>query len=121
MRCDITLNVSVYITLPHRFVTLFTLRPIQMLRWLCLLSLSLPVLFWFGHVIRRGDPSPAVQSTGLKGYMRIAPERMNQVRGNAGGPGSLVAPWMYGPPHVLHKDLHFNAFPVLRCTGTYRN
>lgn len=54
-------------------------RPIQMLRWLCLLSLSLPLLFWFGHMIRRDDPSPAVQSTGLKGYMRIAPGRMDQV------------------------------------------
>lgn len=95
---------------------LFTPRLIQMLRWLCLVSLSLPVLFWFGHVIRRDDPSPALQSTGLKGYVRIAPGRTNQVRGNAGGPGTLDDVWA-----PLHKVLHLNAFPVFRCKRNYRN
>ncbi|XP_036973111.1 alpha-N-acetyl-neuraminyl-2,3-beta-galactosyl-1,3-N-acetyl-galactosaminide alpha-2,6-sialyltransferase [Acanthopagrus latus] len=46
--------------------------------WLCLLSVSLPLLFWFGHVIRRDGPPPAVQSNGLKGYTRIPPDRMVQ-------------------------------------------
>lgn len=50
----------------------------QMLRWLCLLSLSLPLLFWLGCVIIRDDPSPAVQSNGLRGYMRITPDRTEQ-------------------------------------------
>lgn len=49
-----------------------------MLRWLCLLSLSLPLLFWLGCVIIRDDPSPAVQSNGLRGYMRITPDRTEQ-------------------------------------------
>lgn len=49
--------------------------------WLCLLSVSLPLLFWFGHVIRRDGPPPAVQSNGLRGYTRIPPNRMVQVRG----------------------------------------
>lgn len=118
---DITVNFSVYITLPSIALLLFAFRLIQMLRWLCLLSLSLPVLFWFGHVIRRDDPSPALQSTGLKGYVRIAPGRTNQVRGNAGGPGTLVEPWMYGTPYILPKDLHLHVFPVFRCTRTHRN
>ncbi|XP_049460520.1 alpha-N-acetyl-neuraminyl-2,3-beta-galactosyl-1,3-N-acetyl-galactosaminide alpha-2,6-sialyltransferase [Epinephelus fuscoguttatus] len=50
----------------------------QMLGWLCLLSLSLPLLFWLGCVIIRDDPSPAVQSNGLRGYMRITPDRTEQ-------------------------------------------
>lgn len=50
----------------------------QMLRWLCLLSLSLPLLFWLGCVIIRDNPSPAVQSNGLRGYMRITPGRTEQ-------------------------------------------
>ncbi|XP_026154184.1 alpha-N-acetyl-neuraminyl-2,3-beta-galactosyl-1,3-N-acetyl-galactosaminide alpha-2,6-sialyltransferase [Mastacembelus armatus] len=41
-------------------------------RWLCLLSLSLPLLFWFGHVVTRDGISPAAHSTGSGGYMRIA-------------------------------------------------
>lgn len=53
----------------------------QMLRWLCLLSLSLPLLFWFGHVIRRDHRPRALKSTGLKGYKRITPGRNHQVRG----------------------------------------
>lgn len=48
------------------------------LHWACLLSLSLPLLFWFGHVIRRDGPPPAVHNTGLKGYTRISPGRMGQ-------------------------------------------
>lgn len=51
----------------------------QMLRWLCLLSLSLPLLFWFGHVIIRDGPPPPEPSTGLSGYMRITPGRMHQL------------------------------------------
>ncbi|XP_056874696.1 alpha-N-acetyl-neuraminyl-2,3-beta-galactosyl-1,3-N-acetyl-galactosaminide alpha-2,6-sialyltransferase isoform X2 [Takifugu flavidus] len=49
-----------------------------MLRWLCLLSLSLPLLFWFGHVTRWESRTKALQSTGLKGYMRITPGRKRQ-------------------------------------------
>ncbi|XP_069571775.1 alpha-N-acetyl-neuraminyl-2,3-beta-galactosyl-1,3-N-acetyl-galactosaminide alpha-2,6-sialyltransferase [Brachyistius frenatus] len=49
-----------------------------MLRWLCLLSLSLPLLFWFAHVITRDGPSPAARSLGLRGYTRISPGRMDQ-------------------------------------------
>lgn len=52
----------------------------QMLRWLSLLSLSLLLLFWFGHVVRWGIRTEAFKSTGLKGYMRIAPGRKHQVR-----------------------------------------
>ncbi|XP_072228286.1 alpha-N-acetyl-neuraminyl-2,3-beta-galactosyl-1,3-N-acetyl-galactosaminide alpha-2,6-sialyltransferase isoform X2 [Leuresthes tenuis] len=48
-------------------------------RWLCLLSLSLPVLVWFGHVITRDDSWSAVRSPGLKGYTRISPGRMSQL------------------------------------------
>nr|XP_046230600.1 alpha-N-acetyl-neuraminyl-2,3-beta-galactosyl-1,3-N-acetyl-galactosaminide alpha-2,6-sialyltransferase isoform X4 [Scatophagus argus] len=51
-----------------------------MLRWLCLLSLSLPLLFWFAHVIRRDGQPPAAHRTGLKGYMRITPGRTDQFR-----------------------------------------
>lgn len=46
--------------------------------WLCLLSLSLPLVLWFGHVIRRDVPSPTLPSTGLRGYTRIPPGRMDQ-------------------------------------------
>lgn len=49
-----------------------------MLRWLCLLSLSLPLLFWFGHVITREGFSPAAQRSGLRGYRRIGPSRVDQ-------------------------------------------
>ncbi|KAF3701870.1 Alpha-N-acetylgalactosaminide alpha-2,6-sialyltransferase 3 [Channa argus] len=48
------------------------------LRWMCLLVLILPLFFWFGHVITRFSLSPAVQSTGLRGYMRISPGMMDQ-------------------------------------------
>ncbi|XP_031716114.1 alpha-N-acetyl-neuraminyl-2,3-beta-galactosyl-1,3-N-acetyl-galactosaminide alpha-2,6-sialyltransferase [Anarrhichthys ocellatus] len=47
--------------------------------WLCLLSLSLPLLFWFGHVITRDGLSHVLQSNGLRGYMRITPGRMDQI------------------------------------------
>ncbi|KAM6900875.1 alpha-N-acetyl-neuraminyl-2,3-beta-galactosyl-1,3-N-acetyl-galactosaminide alpha-2,6-sialyltransferase isoform 2-T2 [Lycodopsis pacificus] len=47
--------------------------------WLCLLSLSLPLLFWFGHVITRDGLSHVLQSNGLRGYMRITPGRMDQL------------------------------------------
>ncbi|KAK9532384.1 hypothetical protein VZT92_009767 [Zoarces viviparus] len=46
--------------------------------WLCLLSLSLPLLFWFGHVITRDGLSHVLQSNGLRGYRRITPGRMDQ-------------------------------------------
>ncbi|XP_047425503.1 alpha-N-acetyl-neuraminyl-2,3-beta-galactosyl-1,3-N-acetyl-galactosaminide alpha-2,6-sialyltransferase [Mugil cephalus] len=49
------------------------------LRWLCLLILSLLLLFWFGHVITRDGPSPAVRMTGIGGYVRINPSRMGQL------------------------------------------
>ncbi|KAM3599226.1 uncharacterized protein V6R79_002269 [Siganus canaliculatus] len=53
------------------------------LRWLCLLTVSLPLLFWFGHVITRddrmtADPMPAEQTSGPKGYRRITPGGMHQ-------------------------------------------
>lgn len=49
-----------------------------LLRWVCLLSLSLPLLFWFGHVITRDDPSTTAQGAGIRGYMRIRPGGMDQ-------------------------------------------
>uniref|UniRef100_UPI0037E8F03C alpha-N-acetyl-neuraminyl-2,3-beta-galactosyl-1, 3-N-acetyl-galactosaminide alpha-2,6-sialyltransferase n=1 Tax=Semicossyphus pulcher TaxID=241346 RepID=UPI0037E8F03C len=49
-----------------------------MLRGLCLLSLSLPLLFWFGHVITRDDLTLAEKSSDIKGYMRIGPARIDQ-------------------------------------------
>nr|XP_020476743.1 alpha-N-acetylgalactosaminide alpha-2,6-sialyltransferase 3-like isoform X2 [Monopterus albus] len=49
-----------------------------LLCFLCLLSLSLPLLLWFGYVITRDRPSPAVQSTRLRGYMRIIPDMKDQ-------------------------------------------
>ena len=67
----------------------------QMLLWLLLLSLSLPLLLWFAHVITRDGRSPVLQSSGLRGYVRISPGRMEQVRSS--DPGSRgVAP----PPEV---------------------
>lgn len=54
----------------------------QMLRWLCLLTLSLPLLFWVGHVITRDGPSPAARRKGLRGYTRIRPGGMDQVSGS---------------------------------------
>lgn len=51
-------------------------------RWLCLLSLTLLVLFWFGHVIRRESPSPAplhaAPRAGIRGYTRVRPDKANQ-------------------------------------------
>lgn len=55
-----------------------------MLRWLCLLTLSLPLLFWVGHVMIRDGPSPAAARKGLEGYKRIKPDRMDQVRHKEG-------------------------------------
>lgn len=55
-------------------------RCVQRLLWICLLSLSLSLLLWFGHVIRRDTSAPAVHSTGLSGYERITDRRMDQVR-----------------------------------------
>ncbi|XP_030597990.1 alpha-N-acetylgalactosaminide alpha-2,6-sialyltransferase 3-like [Archocentrus centrarchus] len=51
----------------------------QMLRWLCLLTLSLPLLFWVGHVITRDGPPPPARRKGLRGYTRISPGRMGQI------------------------------------------
>lgn len=56
----------------------FNLFP-QIVCWLCLLSLCLTVLLWFGNVIKSEDPSPAVESSGLRGYMRITPGSVEQV------------------------------------------
>lgn len=49
--------------------------PTQVVCWLCLLSLSLPLLLllWFGHVIRWDDTSPLARPSGLDGYVRILP------------------------------------------------
>ncbi|XP_013862033.1 alpha-N-acetyl-neuraminyl-2,3-beta-galactosyl-1,3-N-acetyl-galactosaminide alpha-2,6-sialyltransferase [Austrofundulus limnaeus] len=51
-------------------------------RWLCLLCLSLLLLFCFGFVITRDDVSPAAasaaHSSGLRGYMRIRPSGKGQ-------------------------------------------
>ncbi|XP_008304044.1 alpha-N-acetyl-neuraminyl-2,3-beta-galactosyl-1,3-N-acetyl-galactosaminide alpha-2,6-sialyltransferase isoform X1 [Stegastes partitus] len=49
-----------------------------MFRGLCLLSLSLPLLYWFAHVITRDDVSPAARSSGLQGYRRISRGRVEQ-------------------------------------------
>ncbi|XP_008324036.1 alpha-N-acetyl-neuraminyl-2,3-beta-galactosyl-1,3-N-acetyl-galactosaminide alpha-2,6-sialyltransferase isoform X2 [Cynoglossus semilaevis] len=50
----------------------------QMQRWLCLLTISLPVLFWIGRVITRDRPLPVFRSSELRGYMRLGPHRMEQ-------------------------------------------
>lgn len=57
----------------------------QMQRWLCLLTISLPVLFWIGRVITRDRPLPVFRSSELRGYMRLGPHRMEQVRNKATG------------------------------------
>ncbi|XP_015798544.3 alpha-N-acetyl-neuraminyl-2,3-beta-galactosyl-1,3-N-acetyl-galactosaminide alpha-2,6-sialyltransferase isoform X2 [Nothobranchius furzeri] len=47
-------------------------------RWLCLLSLSLLLLFWFGLLITTRDDASstaAARSSGLRGYMRISPAK----------------------------------------------
>ncbi|XP_019937117.2 alpha-N-acetyl-neuraminyl-2,3-beta-galactosyl-1,3-N-acetyl-galactosaminide alpha-2,6-sialyltransferase [Paralichthys olivaceus] len=49
-----------------------------MLLWLLLLSLSLSLLFWFAHVIRREGSSPVLPSSGLRGYVRISPGSTEQ-------------------------------------------
>uniref|UniRef100_A0A1A7WZS5 ST6 (Alpha-N-acetyl-neuraminyl-2,3-beta-galactosyl-1, 3)-N-acetylgalactosaminide alpha-2,6-sialyltransferase 4 n=2 Tax=Iconisemion striatum TaxID=60296 RepID=A0A1A7WZS5_9TELE len=48
--------------------------------WLCLLSLSLLLLFWFGLLVSRDDASATApaHSSGLRGYMRISPIRRRQ-------------------------------------------
>ncbi|XP_054614225.1 alpha-N-acetyl-neuraminyl-2,3-beta-galactosyl-1,3-N-acetyl-galactosaminide alpha-2,6-sialyltransferase isoform X1 [Dunckerocampus dactyliophorus] len=51
----------------------------QTFRWLCLLSISLPVLFWFGHVLTREGAPPVVQQVnGLRGYVRVSPDFVDQ-------------------------------------------
>ncbi|CAB1443742.1 unnamed protein product [Pleuronectes platessa] len=83
---------------------------LQMLRWLLLLGLSLPVLFWFAHVITRDGSSPVLQSSGLRGYVRISPGGMEQQR--SWDPGSRgVAP----PPEILHK--HCNQCALVSSSG----
>lgn len=53
-------------------------------RWLCLLSLSVLLLFWFGVVVTRDDASPAAaHSSGLRGYTRIRAGGKGQVRAGA--------------------------------------
>ncbi|XP_058472444.1 alpha-N-acetyl-neuraminyl-2,3-beta-galactosyl-1,3-N-acetyl-galactosaminide alpha-2,6-sialyltransferase [Solea solea] len=49
----------------------------KMLHWLSLLSLSLTLLVWLGHVITQNDPM-VVQNRGLRGYTRITPHRTEQ-------------------------------------------
>ncbi|XP_034048652.1 alpha-N-acetyl-neuraminyl-2,3-beta-galactosyl-1,3-N-acetyl-galactosaminide alpha-2,6-sialyltransferase [Thalassophryne amazonica] len=49
------------------------------LPWLCLLSLSLCVVLWLGHVITGdGPPPPELKSSGLRGYQRISSGTTNQ-------------------------------------------
>lgn len=50
----------------------------QRIRWVCLVVISLSVLFWYGRVIRSDRSFPI--HNGLRGYIRITPGRMNQVR-----------------------------------------
>lgn len=76
----------------------------QIVCWLCLLSLCLPLLLWFGNVIKSEDPSPAVESSGLRGYMRITPGSVEQVGGRAERHRSFVAPQNL----ISHKYLVFN-------------
>ena len=53
--------------------------------WVCLLSLSLLLLFWLAHMITRDGVSPVAQRSELRGYMRIGGGRMGQVRGSSRG------------------------------------
>ncbi|XP_022074965.1 alpha-N-acetyl-neuraminyl-2,3-beta-galactosyl-1,3-N-acetyl-galactosaminide alpha-2,6-sialyltransferase [Acanthochromis polyacanthus] len=66
---------SVHVRMCTAALLLFV-RPLQMCRCLCLLSLTLPLLLWFA--ITRDDVSPAALSSGLRGYRRISPFRMEQ-------------------------------------------
>lgn len=50
-----------------------------MLRWLGLLSLSLCLLFWFGHVISRDGPPPVVHGARIQGYQRVGPSTVDQL------------------------------------------
>lgn len=82
----------------------FNLFP-QIVCWLCLLSLCLPLFLWFGNVIKSEDPSPAAESSGLRGYTRITPGSVEQVGGKRHR--SFVAP----PPQknlISHKHLVLN-------------
>ncbi|KAM4634647.1 alpha-N-acetyl-neuraminyl-2,3-beta-galactosyl-1,3-N-acetyl-galactosaminide alpha-2,6-sialyltransferase isoform 1-T3 [Polymixia lowei] len=65
----------------HRALDQWSLKGCDMkylkIRWVCLVSVSLSLLFWYGHVIR-SDGSSSIHNSGLKGYIRITPDGMNQ-------------------------------------------
>lgn len=50
-----------------------------MLRWLGLLSLSLSLLLWFGHVITKEAPPGLGHGAGIQGYHRVGPGRVEQL------------------------------------------
>ncbi|MED6282789.1 hypothetical protein CHARACLAT_001836 [Characodon lateralis] len=62
----------------HKLLLLNVRPKLMFRRWLCLLSLSLLLLFLFGLLITRDSRSPATQISGLRGYRRISPDRMGQ-------------------------------------------
>lgn len=45
--------------------------------WVCLLSITLTLLFWFGHVLT-SDGSSTMPDAGLRGYMRVTPGKIKQ-------------------------------------------
>ncbi|XP_067106369.1 alpha-N-acetyl-neuraminyl-2,3-beta-galactosyl-1,3-N-acetyl-galactosaminide alpha-2,6-sialyltransferase isoform X1 [Osmerus mordax] len=47
------------------------------IRWLCLVVISLSVLFWYGHLIH-SEGSTIMPNTGLQGYTKISPGLMHQ-------------------------------------------
>lgn len=74
--------MHVYLPLGTHICTFIPLSfPVQWIHWLSLLTLSLTLLFWFGHVVRRDrKPTPAtVNNTRLMGYVRVTAGRMDQV------------------------------------------
>uniref|UniRef100_A0AAV2IUH5 Uncharacterized protein n=1 Tax=Knipowitschia caucasica TaxID=637954 RepID=A0AAV2IUH5_KNICA len=48
-------------------------------RWLCLLSLSLTLLLWIGHMVKRNTFHVPLHNRGLSGYARISESRKDQV------------------------------------------
>ncbi|XP_061589745.1 alpha-N-acetyl-neuraminyl-2,3-beta-galactosyl-1,3-N-acetyl-galactosaminide alpha-2,6-sialyltransferase [Cololabis saira] len=47
-------------------------------RWMCLLSLSLLLLFWLAHVITRDGALTSARSSDIRGYARVGLGRMGQ-------------------------------------------
>ncbi|KAM6903004.1 alpha-N-acetyl-neuraminyl-2,3-beta-galactosyl-1,3-N-acetyl-galactosaminide alpha-2,6-sialyltransferase [Xenentodon cancila] len=47
-------------------------------RWMCLLSLSLLLLFWLAHVMTRDGALTSARNSDLRGYTRVGPGRTGQ-------------------------------------------